>query len=68
VSNAKNSRGINQILSKYRLTGQTSLSANKFHMAKIQWFLLKDEFKLGIIKRLYFFFHYACHGVKKYFL
>ena len=59
---------INGNLSSYRLIGESSLSANKKKMAQIQWSLYRTEFKLNIIKSIYYFCHYAIHGVQKYFL
>ena len=54
-------------LSKYRQVGDTSLSSNKGEMAKIQWGLYRNQFKLGIFPSIYYFSHYAIHGIKKYF-
>lgn len=65
---ANHGKGLSEQLSSYRLSGDDSLSANKRLMAKIQWQLLKDEFGLSPIARIYYFVQYAIHGVKKYFL
>lgn len=58
--------GIPENLSRYRLGNASSLSANKLKMAQIQWKLYRTEFKLGLIKSLWYTFHYAIHGLKKY--
>jgi len=55
-------------LSSYRIDSNSSLSADKKAMAKIQWQILRDEFKLSMPARVYYFICYAFHGVKKYFL
>lgn len=65
---AGGSQNVGKILSSYRIFGKESLSANKKEMAKIQWNLYRNEFKLGLIPSVYYFFHYAWHGIKKYFL
>lgn len=57
-----------ETLSSYRVFSDNSLSANKKKMALIQWNLYRNEFRLGLFKSLYYFFHYAVHGIKKYFL
>lgn len=59
--------GVSDILSDYRIFSKESLSANKKKMALIQWQLLRDEFHLNIISRIYNFIRYAIHGIKKYF-
>ncbi len=60
--------GLNEKLSCYRIFGGDSLSSDKKKMAVIQWGLYRDEFKLGFIKSAYYFFRYAIHGIRKYFL
>ena len=60
--------GMPDVLSSYRLIGASSLSANKKKMAVIQWKLYRKEFGLNFISSCYYFFHYALHGIKKYFL
>lgn len=59
---------VGDTLSSYRVFSKNSLSANKKKMALIQWQLYRNEFKLGLLKSWYYFFHYAIHGIKKYFL
>jgi teichuronic acid biosynthesis glycosyltransferase TuaG len=59
---------LNEELSQYRIFGTESLSANKKKMAIIQWNLYRQEFKIGLIPSIYYFIHYAIHGLKKYFL
>jgi teichuronic acid biosynthesis glycosyltransferase TuaG len=58
--------GLSETLSGYRIFSEDSLSSDKKKMAKIQWELLGSEFKLPLIKRLYYFLCYAWHGVRKY--
>jgi teichuronic acid biosynthesis glycosyltransferase TuaG len=65
---SKQALGIQQKLSKYRIFGDESLSADKKKMALIQWGLYRNEFNFGFIKSAYYFVHYAIHGLKKYFL
>jgi teichuronic acid biosynthesis glycosyltransferase TuaG len=60
--------GIFEPLSDYRIFSKDSLSANKTKMAKIQWMILRKEFKLGLLSSVYNFIRYAIHGIKKYFL
>ncbi len=67
ISKTSNAIGINEALSKYRIVGSTSLSANKKKMAIIQWQLYRNEFGLNLIQSSYYFIHYAIHGIKKYF-
>lgn len=61
-------RGLEENLSSYRIFGGDSLSANKKKMALIQWQLYRTEFKLNIVQSVYYFIHYAVHGLKKYFI
>lgn len=68
IRSGKSAKGMKDILSGYRLIGGDSLSANKKKMAIIQWKLYRDEFKLSFVPRMYYFLHYAVHGIKKYFL
>jgi teichuronic acid biosynthesis glycosyltransferase TuaG len=60
-------RCLHQELSYYRIFGSDSLSSNKKMMATIQWRLYRNEFKLGLVPSIYYFIHYAIHGLKKYF-
>ena len=60
--------GLAENLSGYRLGNSGSLSSNKLKMAKIQWGLYRNEFGLGLVKSAWYTFHYAVHGLKKYFL
>jgi teichuronic acid biosynthesis glycosyltransferase TuaG len=60
--------GITNILSGYRLIGGNSLSGNKKKMAIIQWQLYRNEFQLNIFSSIYYFIHYAIHGIKKYLI
>ena len=60
--------GIFEPLSDYRIFSKDSLSANKSKMAKIQWMILRKEFRLSVLSSIYNFLRYAIHGIKKYFL
>lgn len=66
--NSNKAIGLKEVLSSYRIVGNSSLSANKKKMALIQWQLYRNEFKLNLFASFYYFIHYAIHGVKKYFL
>ena len=68
IAVSKNVMGLAQNLSGYRLGNAGSLSANKVKMAKIQWELYRNEFELSLIKSAWYTFHYAAHGMKKYFI
>jgi teichuronic acid biosynthesis glycosyltransferase TuaG len=65
---AHKGEGLEAPLSDYRIFSNDSLSSNKKAMAKIQWQLLRDEFKINLLPRIYYFLSYAWHGIKKYFL
>lgn len=65
---SNHAKGLAEYLSSYRQSGEDSLSANKKAMALIQWKLLKEEFDLNPIQRIFYFSHYAWWGIKKYFL
>ena len=67
LKHLQNAKAINDVLSSYRLVGDSSLSANKKKMAIIQWKILKDEFNVNFLLRIYYFLCYANHGIKKYF-
>lgn len=58
---------LQESLSYYRVFGDDSLSGNKKKMALIQWKLYREEFHLNIFRSIYYFIHYALHGIKKYF-
>lgn len=68
LKKAHKGEGLKESLSSYRIFSNDSLSSNKKAMAKIQWQLLRDEFKISLLPRIYYFLSYAWHGVKKYFL
>lgn len=68
ISNSSPALGQDLTLSKYRIVGESSLSSNKKKMAIIQWNLYRNEFKLNLFKSIFYFTHYAIHGIKKYFL
>lgn len=57
--------GIKEPLVLYRLR-KKSVSSNKLIAAKYQWKIYRDLEKLSFFKSLYFFLHYAWHGICKY--
>ena len=56
--------GMDEIMMHYRVAS-TSSSNNKFHMAVEYYKGLKNIAKLGFFKRVYYFFLYAFHALKK---
>ena len=58
-------QGINETLAKYRIL-DTSLSSNKFRAAKWQWYIYREVEKLSLSRSIYYFIHYAYHGIIKY--
>jgi len=59
--------GINEPLVYYRILAD-SRSFNKFKSAKGRFKIYLDQEKFGVIKSLYYFFHYAANGIMKKFL
>jgi hypothetical protein len=57
--------GLNELLAVYRVRNN-SVSSNKAKAARYQWKIYRDIEKMGIIKSLYYFAHYAVNGVLKY--
>lgn len=56
--------GINEPLVCYRILAD-SRSFNKFKSAKGRFRIYLDQEKLGLIKSLYYFFHYVTNGIMK---
>lgn len=56
--------GINEPLVYYRIFAD-SRSFNKFRSAKARFRIYMEQEKLGFIKSLYYFFHYAVNGIMK---
>jgi teichuronic acid biosynthesis glycosyltransferase TuaG len=56
--------GINKPLVYYRILSD-SRSFNKFKSAKSRFKIYIDQEKLGLIKSLYYFFHYTFNGIAK---
>lgn len=54
--------GVNEVLAQYRVYAAQS-SAKKTEMAKETWRLYRDVERLGFIKSMYYFSHYAVRGV-----
>ncbi|HDY7829222.1 glycosyltransferase family 2 protein [Vibrio vulnificus] len=54
------------ILAYYRI-GQSSLSSNKFHEVKKQFFVLRKITKESRVKCVWYLLHYVTHGIKKHF-
>lgn len=59
--------GIDIILTNYR-TGNDSVSSNKFKVIKYQWLTYYKIENLGILKSLYYMFHWAVRGFLKHYL
>ena len=58
-------RGIFEPLAKYRIHSQ-GLSSNKLHTALWQWHIYRKVEQLSLFKSVYYFLHYAYHGIFKY--
>lgn len=58
-------RGIIEPLAKYRIHSQ-GLSNNKLHTALWQWHIYRKIEQLSLFKSMYYFIHYAYHGIFKY--
>jgi len=58
-------QGLNEILASYRIV-DNSVSSNKFKAALWQWKIYRDIEKISLYKSIYYFLHYAYHGVFKY--
>lgn len=56
---------IHEPLAYYR-EGNVSVSSNKFKTAKWQYDIYREDFKLSVLKSLYYFLLYAINGVFKY--
>lgn len=55
--------GVPEVLAKYRIVGN-SISRNKLKAAKRQWYVYRRIEKIGFIKSVWYFSHYAYYGVK----
>lgn len=55
---------IEKPLAKYRV-GAKSLSSNKSTVLKYQWRLYREIEKIGLLKSMYYFSHYALNGLLK---
>ena len=54
--------GMNEVLAQYRVY-DSQASSKKAKMAKENWRLYRDVEKLGLLKSVYYFSHYAIRGV-----
>lgn len=54
--------GVNEVLAQYRVY-DSQTSSKKTKMAKENWRLYRDVEKLGLLKSVYYFSHYAIRGV-----
>lgn len=54
--------GMNEVLAQYRVY-DSQTSSKKAKMAKENWRLYRDVEKLGLLKSVYYFSHYAIRGV-----
>lgn len=59
--------GINKPLVKYRVHNK-SISYNKISAARMVWYLYYNLEKMGFLRSLYYFSHYAISSLKKKFL
>ncbi|WP_416147719.1 glycosyltransferase family 2 protein [Salipaludibacillus sp. HK11] len=57
--------GINECLAKYREIS-SSLSSNKWNMAKLNWQVYRDIEKFSLPKSLWYFAHFAVNKTRKY--
>lgn len=60
----KNAIGMQEPLAVYRLR-KGSISSNKLYAAMYQWIVYRDIEKLGLLPSIYYFLHYAYHGLMK---
>ena len=58
-------KGILEPLARYRIM-KNSVSSNKLKASLYMWRIYRDVEKLGLFKSIYYFVHYAYHGVMKY--
>ncbi|WP_339213226.1 glycosyltransferase family 2 protein [Ornithinibacillus sp. FSL M8-0202] len=54
--------GYAEVLAKYRIV-QNSISRNKWKAAKRQWYVYRNVEKLGLVKSIWYFLHYALKGI-----
>jgi glycosyltransferase involved in cell wall biosynthesis len=64
LSNSVVAVGINEALACYRVH-DGSVSRNKLKAAAMQWAVYRRVERLSFWQSLYYFFHYACHGLRK---
>ena len=57
--------GIDDVLAKYRIS-TSSYSANKIRAATWQWSIYRNILGINIVYSLWYFLHYAYHGLKKH--
>ena len=57
--------GLNEILASYRIVNN-SISSNKLKAATWQWNIYRTIEKISFFKSIYYFLHYAYHGIFKY--
>ena len=57
--------GIDEVLAKYRVS-TSSLSGDKWSAMAYQWKVYRDIEKIGLLKSIYHFIHYAINGYIKY--
>lgn len=57
--------GLSEVLASYRIA-DNSVSSNKFKAALWQWKIYRDIEKISLFKSVYYFLHYAYHGIFKY--
>lgn len=67
LGNEKYAYGIKKDLALLRIHSD-SLTANKIDAAIKQWFFYRKSLNMTLIKSIYFFCHYAVHGLVKYLL
>ena len=65
LKSTKEARGMAEPLGAYRLHA-TSLSAGKWRTAYYQWRVYRKVENLNLFSSLYYFFHYAYYGLRKY--
>lgn len=57
--------GLNENLAEYRLSGQQSVSGNKWNSARKTWYVYRRIEHLPFIPSCWYFFHYAANAVRK---
>lgn len=67
LRNGHKAYGLDEVLVKYRIHN-TSVSANKIQAAKQVWQLYRDNLKIPVCRRIYYFGCYAFHAFKKRYI